>query len=143
MIVDAVDALGVGVTGLTVSLSIRREIDGRYWNGTAFQTIKTTVTMIETDSSNEPGRYHYDFRPLMSCSVYYHANTGSASVKNKPWQEQAIFGDWPDALDSNVSNATSSDDLEGLGLNQLEEEVRRLRISFNTLERAVTQSLRR
>jgi len=64
-----VDAVGDPVTGLTVSLALYRVGAGQYWNGTIWTTY-SSVNMIETDSTNLPGHYHYNFIPAAGTEDY-------------------------------------------------------------------------
>jgi len=49
-----------GLTGQVsyIALTIRRS-DGQYWTGSAWTGTVTDLTVSETDSTNEPGRYNY------------------------------------------------------------------------------------
>lgn len=115
VVVDAVDATGAGVTGATVLLSIRRASDGYYWDATSkvFTSAFSTVTMTQTDSTNLPGCYHYDFKPTTTdFKAHYHATTATAGVVNDPWDEDVIVGYWVDDLDAAVTSRGSSSDLQ-------------------------------
>ena len=52
---------GLGLTGQTsfITLKIRRSSDNKYWTGSAWSSSVSTVSMIEVDLTNEPGRYIY------------------------------------------------------------------------------------
>lgn len=52
-----VDFNGLGVTGQSPTVSVRRTSDGRYFNGTAFQVAFISLPMTELDSVNIPGVY--------------------------------------------------------------------------------------
>lgn len=55
------DASNAEVTGASATIKIRRKSDGKYWNGSSFQTSPTTVAMTELSAANDPGRYYYIF----------------------------------------------------------------------------------
>lgn len=52
---------GLGLTGQTgfISLTIQRESDSLYWNGSAWISGLFTLTFSETDSVNSPGLYTF------------------------------------------------------------------------------------
>ena len=54
---------GVGLTGLSPTLSIRRSIDDQWFNPTdeTWGLFDGAIAMVEADSSMFPGRYYYDF----------------------------------------------------------------------------------
>lgn len=131
IIVMATDSSGAGVTGATVALSIRRQADGYYFNGTTFQSAFTTVTMTQTDSSNLPGAYHYDFNaPLYDANLTAIATCSSATVVNGPWVEEIKVGNWVDNLDaamtSRASDTDMNDVLKRIGATIVELDMRRI-----------------
>lgn len=85
--ISALNVAGVGVTGATILLSIRRTSDGQWWNGAAFQAGYTTVSMTEVDATNWPGEYQYDFNltGLAGTTYQMRATTATAGVANDPW----------------------------------------------------------
>src|ERR1700727_6279 len=56
-----VSSAGVGVTGQTPVVAIKRRVDSMYWNGTTFQSGYVTNAMVEEDDINLPGSYFYNF----------------------------------------------------------------------------------
>lgn len=40
-------------------LTIRRDSDSLYWSGSAWLASRTTLTLTQPDSTNEPGRYNF------------------------------------------------------------------------------------
>lgn len=56
---------GNGLTSQTafITLTIKRESDGQYWDGAAWQVSVSTIAaaqgLAEIDATNEPGRYLY------------------------------------------------------------------------------------
>ena len=52
---------GVGQTGLTPTISIKKYNTSEYWNGSAWSGSYTTFNMSEVDSTNLPGLYSYNF----------------------------------------------------------------------------------
>jgi len=55
--------IGVGVTGQTVLLNIRRNSDNKWWDGDSWEAGKTNLSMTEKDSTNEKGLYVYNWTP--------------------------------------------------------------------------------
>ena len=128
--VVATDSSGAGVTGATITLSIYDEKNDLWWTGSTFTAAYASVSMTETDSTNLPGLYSYRFRPSHSnTSFVVYATTGTAGVANKPWFGEIKSGDWADNLDSSVNGLISriETSLKKLGIDQLEEDVNRLR----------------
>lgn len=56
-----VDKDQAGLTGQTVTLNILRLSDNYSWNGSAFQSGYTTVTMTEPFAASRPGYYTYNW----------------------------------------------------------------------------------
>ena len=83
----AMNDTGTGVTGATVTLVIRRNDDGYYWNGGAFQSGAASVSMSETDATNLAGHYHYAWDTTDQAVGRYQmfASCASAGVVNSPW----------------------------------------------------------
>tara|TARA_R110002126_G_scaffold43113_5_gene123818 strand:+ start:399 stop:1385 length:987 start_codon:yes stop_codon:yes gene_type:complete len=50
---------GVGQTGLSPTVRIRRTSDGQWWSGAAWGGTATDVAMVETDVTDLPGFYSY------------------------------------------------------------------------------------
>lgn len=112
VVILAVDVAGAPVTGATVTLTIRRDSDGFFWNGTAFQSSATTVPMAELDATNMAGVYSYDFRPgISSFTCVLYATSATAAIVNEPWVTQLRVGSWADNLDAALSNVAGSGDM--------------------------------
>jgi hypothetical protein len=95
----ALDSSNSPVTGATVTLAIRNIDTGDYFNGTAFVGSYQTVAMVETDATNLPGVYHYDFNPpIDDIRVQYYAQTSTLAVVNAPWRSEQLFGKWADQI---------------------------------------------
>lgn len=62
-------SFGLGVTGLSPKISIKRFGAATYWNGAAWTGTYTEFTMLETDSVNQPGLYYYNFMPAIDTTV--------------------------------------------------------------------------
>lgn len=71
---------GVGVTGLSPEVSIRRVraskggsvLDGYYWNGVSFGNTPVWLTLAEFDATEQPGLYIYLFeQSLVGADVIY------------------------------------------------------------------------
>ena len=131
IIVYALNSSSAGVSGATITLSLRRDTDGYWWNGTTFQSAYTTVTMTETDSTNWPGMYHYDFTPpSVDANISMRATTGTAAVVNDPWVGQVKAGAWVDNIDAAITSRGSATDvteiLKRFGGSILDIEFRRV-----------------
>jgi len=109
--VTALDSAGAGETGATIDLSIRREDDNTFWNGTIWTTY-TTVTMTEVDATNLPGLYSYNLSaaPSADTVLYILATTADADVDNFPREESITVGGWADELDAPISVVDSNVD---------------------------------
>lgn len=128
----ATDSSGAGVTGATISLSVYDEKNNLWWTGTTFSSAATTVAMSEVDAVNLPGIYSYRFRPSHSnTSFILYATTATSGVENSPWFGELKAGDWADHIDSSVLGTVGKVEtvLRKLGVDQLEEDVNKLRFS--------------
>lgn len=128
--VYALDSSNAGVTGATVTLSIRRQTDGLYWSGTGYTTY-TGLTMTELDSSNLPGIYYYDFTPQGPASNFLlNATTSTATVANGPWAGELKQGNWVDYIDAATTSRASTTDatniLKHIGTSIVELDLQRL-----------------
>ena len=100
------DTAGVGVTGVTWNLSIMRDADGFFWNGAAFQSGATSVTMTAYDAANRPGEYYYDFANA-NITTSVRATTANASVVDKLVVGDIVFqGTSPDPSGANTVTLT-------------------------------------
>lgn len=89
------DSSGAYKTGLTVTLRIRRKSDGYYLknDGTWTAAPSTEYTFTETDSTNLPGFYHYDFTLSATVDTYYVRADGSATlIAANRYQEGELIG---------------------------------------------------
>lgn len=132
--VMALNVTPAGATGATIALTIRRDSDGFYWNGTTFQSAATTVTMTETNATNLPGFYHHDFKPpTTDCGYTMLATTATAAVVNDPYCGSMRVGYWVDNLDVASSDlateAQASELIAKFGNINLADEFRRV-VSF-------------
>lgn len=127
LFVLAADSSQVGVTGATVTLTLKRLSDGKFWTGAVFQAAAATVSMTEVDATNLPGVYRYDFvsRGLAADSYLWTATSSTATVVTDPWMDQFTVGGYVDALDATISSRTAVSDLSRFGLNQLADAVRK------------------
>lgn len=140
--VQAVDATGAGVTGATITVSIRRQSDGYYWSGTGYTTTYTALTMSQLDSTNLPGVYYYDFTPSgPSANFLLSATTSSTTIANAPWIGEVKAGSWVDYFDDEISSRASSTDmtevLKRIGATIVELDMRKLHGFMNQIFQAV------
>jgi len=56
-----VDFNGVGATGQAPVVSIRRDSDGKWYDGAGFGSTFQSLNMTELDASNQPGVYKFAF----------------------------------------------------------------------------------
>jgi hypothetical protein len=104
--VMAHDSTGVGVTGATVQLRMRRVSDGFYFNGTTFAAGVSTLNMSQLDSSNMPGVYTYLFPGAAlaePATLIYAVTCTGVTVANEPWYGQIKVGGWVDYVDASIS----------------------------------------
>lgn len=111
IVVLALDNTGAGVTGDTLTLTLRRDADGYFFNGTTFQSTATTVSLTETDSANVPGFYHYDWTPRMAGSFTMLVEASDPSVVNGPFSAQVKVGGWIDYIDDEITSRGSDEDM--------------------------------
>lgn len=105
------DGTGVAVTGTTLTLKVRRDGDGFWFNGTTFQSSATSVNMSELDSTNMAGIYVYTI-PAAALSqpanLCYLVETSDASVKNDPWWGEIKVGGWVDYINSDLQEISAA-----------------------------------
>lgn len=56
-IVDPNSGLGLSGQAGYITLTIKRDLDNKYWSGSAWTTTYTPLTVTETNATLEPGRY--------------------------------------------------------------------------------------
>lgn len=137
----ALDAASAGVTGATITLAIRRDVDGYFWNGTTFQVAATTVTMTQLDSTNFPGFYYHDFKPPTTDTGYtFRASSSSATIINKPFVGDLRVGFWVDNIDAAGTDlatlAQGTEILAKLGNTNMADEFRRVVAFLDKLQQA-------
>lgn len=116
----ALDSAGSGVTGdaANISISIRNNANGETFNGTVFAAGANVVNPTETDLTNRPGQYHYDFTsPTNDISVSIYAVSSTASVISDPWGPDVLqIGGLPSNFEDLA--ITSSDGYVTVGTNE-------------------------
>lgn len=130
----ALNATPAGATGATLTADIRRDADGYWWDGTGFQSAHTTVTLTETDATNLPGFYHYDFNPnVTDFTCVIRVATATAAVVNDPWLISLAVGYWADDINllSDLATAATLASLNAR-MGKVEADLRRALI--NTAE---------
>jgi hypothetical protein len=90
------DAAGVGITGMSVSVAVRKH-DGKWWNPAGyFQTAFLEIPMTEVDPTNRPGSSSMclTLSPLTDFYVSFRARVvaGAGTPANGPWFGDAIWG---------------------------------------------------
>lgn len=98
--VRALDGSRNGVTGATITLTIKRHSDGHFWNGSAFQSGVATVAMSEVDATNFAGLYRYSFNTNGLADDYYTVKVTSSTttVINDPWAGSFRVGGFVDNI---------------------------------------------
>lgn len=59
LILDPATALGLTGQASNITLRIRRSSDNKFWTGSAWSSTASSVSVTESDATNEPGRYVY------------------------------------------------------------------------------------
>jgi hypothetical protein len=136
--VMARDSANAGVTGVTIDISIRRDSDGFWWNGTTFTSAHSTDTFTEVDGTNLPGLYYYDFRPGVSdFTGVMMAETADAAVENDPWAGAFRVGSWVDNIDVASSSLATAADMQEvkkrLGSVMLDNALQTIRVQLGQI----------
>lgn len=106
-----------GVTGATVAIGIRRDVDNYWWDGAnrVFVSAATTQNMTEADATNLAGLYYYDFRPgITDFSAVFYATTAAATSVNDPFVGDIVVGGWVDDVDIASSTLATAANLDSL-----------------------------
>ena len=138
--VTALDGSLSPLTGLTdVLLSIRRVSDGQWYdfNDDTFKSSGWTTRqqqMSETDSTNDPGNYHYDFDTSQITNAAdddtYEMRAESATSANMPQSGELKVGQYVDELDSSISSREAeADAATRAGTNQTEHDATQAQIA--------------
>ena len=127
---NLLDSSGNAVTGLSGGdldiLTIMRKSDGKYYDGAAWQTTKTDLTVTEQDATNSPGLYHYTTPSLAEDEYVVTVNTANAA--NVPQMGTIKAGEFVDDIvvsayfggiwiDSGVANVNTVVGVDGLPSN--------------------------
>lgn len=109
----AKDGSGAGLTGATIAVAIKKDIDNVWWNGTGFQSSYTTVNATEADSTNLPGIYYLDIQPASTVDggLIIYATSSSAGVANSPWVGQIKVGGFTNYITADISSIGEGVDL--------------------------------
>lgn len=95
LIVQALDLLGTGVTGASLTISIQDISDNFWYNGVTFVAGFSTNAMAELDATNLPGVYFLDFTsPRDDVTLQYFGQTTTLAVANAPYFGQIQVGQW-------------------------------------------------
>lgn len=132
------DSTNAGVSGATIDLAIRRDVDNYWWDGSVFQSSYTTVAMTEADGTNLPGLYYYDFRPATTdFTGVMMATTADASVENDPWAGAFRVGSWVDNIDVASSTLATAADMtevkKRLGNVMLDNALQTIRVQLGQI----------
>ena len=95
---------GVGLTGLSIKLLIKRESDGYYWGGSDWIVADTELDMVQFDASLFPGLYTYT-GPTVTGDTYV-VRSYISSGENSFTQSEIIYGREVLALDTPIENKT-------------------------------------
>lgn len=105
--------LGEANTGKTVTLTIQRLIDSRYWTGSAWQVAPATVSMPQVDATNFPGLYEYEMPASglgeTAARRGYRFRVDEGTV---PFHEVGVVYPWtPRLLDEDVADHQVADSI--------------------------------
>lgn len=83
---------GYGLTGQDeyTEITIRRDSDMKFWSGSSWVTSLTTLTPLEADSTNQPGRYTYTL-PGVGGNVQADRYLMHVNVSNPPTVEGSSY----------------------------------------------------
>lgn len=59
IVLDASTAAGISGQVPYITLTIRRDSDGKFWNNMQWVSSRYELSVFETDSVNQPGRYNF------------------------------------------------------------------------------------
>lgn len=95
---------GVGLTGLSIKLLIKRLSDSYYWSGSEWAESETELSMSQFDPLLYPGLYIYN-GPIVANDAYV-ARSYISSGENEFTQSEIIYGRSYLTLDTSVENQT-------------------------------------
>jgi len=113
-----VSSLGSPVINASVFVRIRRK-DGKFWNGTAFQTGLFSIAMLQVNLSTAPGEYFYDFNTTGLLADTYYIRVESADGANVPQLAEIKVGGFIDFVDRPISSVMAAGGGFFIGANNL------------------------
>lgn len=144
------DSTGAGVTGATINIAIRRDVDGFWWNSASrvFQSSYASVAMTQADATNLAGMYYYDFSPNVGdFSAVFYATTATAAITNDPFVGDIIVGRWVDDIDEEISSRSPGTDtsvlISRMGSSFLDNDFFKVYGLIRTLEKQQENDIRR
>lgn len=91
------------LSGLNPDLTIRRQSDGAYWNGTTFTSTFSQVKMVAVDAVNQGGYYTYTFDTTGLLADTYSLIASGTSSANSPQTGELEVGGYINNLDKRIS----------------------------------------
>ena len=88
----------IPLSGLTPTLTIRRQSDGLYWTNVAFTSAFTQVTMSAVDAVNQGGYYSYLFDTNGLPDDTYSIISSGTGASNSPQVGELKVGGYIDFL---------------------------------------------
>lgn len=99
------DADNAPVTGATVTATIRRKSDNKYYDGSGgFQPTATAIPLLEVSASESPGEYDYEFVTAGLEADTYYVRVEASSGINVPQLAEIRVGEWVDNIDKKLSD---------------------------------------
>lgn len=111
------DADGVGQTGESPIVHIRRASDGMFWTGSGYSSTPTDLAMTEVSAANAPGEYVYAFTPTAAGQYFgtcFEDNSGGpygGTIVGPVQPFEVYFGiPWTELVDAAISSRLSTTD---------------------------------
>lgn len=109
------DADGVGQTGESPIVHIRRASDGMFWTGSGYSSTPTDLAMTEVSAANAPGEYVYAFTPTAAGQYFgtcFEDNSGGpygGTIVGPVQPFEVYFGiPWTELIDAAISSRLST-----------------------------------
>ena len=103
-----ISTASVPMSGLTPALTIRRQSDGQYFNGTAFTSTFTQLAMSAVDAVNQGGYYSRMFDTTGLADDTYSIICSGTAAGNSPLIGEIKVGGFIDNLDTSINLLSGS-----------------------------------
>ena len=98
----------IPLSGLSPTLTIRRQSDNFYWGGASFTSVFTQVTMSAVDSVSQGGYYSYMFDTTGLTDNTYSIIASATSASNSPQIGELKVGGYIDNIDASVRDMSNA-----------------------------------